>query len=137
MGSALFCPLCIWYNAVFLCFQESQGAKRGLQRRLEEMLQDERPIKDIVADIKHIQSKKNISEHEIVGIVSVLGCALRTICGVTLMKLKIASQSPNFTYRHHLSPSLMRYPLSTYPSLFLHSFTPTQLHVASPSPNLT
>ncbi|XP_034234845.1 protein krasavietz [Thrips palmi] len=49
--------------------QASQGAKRDLQLQLEEQLQEGRPIKDIIIDIKDLASKNNIPEHEIIGIV--------------------------------------------------------------------
>lgn len=51
-------------------YQASQGAKRDLQIQLEEQLQEGRPIKDIVMDIKDLATRNCISEHEIIGIVS-------------------------------------------------------------------
>jgi len=49
--------------------QASQGAKRDLQIQLEEQLQEGRPIKDIVMDIKDLATRNCIPEHEIIGIV--------------------------------------------------------------------
>jgi len=50
--------------------QESQGAKRTLERHLSTKLAEDAPIKDIIADVQKMATKANIPEHEVVIMVS-------------------------------------------------------------------
>lgn len=49
--------------------QASQEAKRDLQQLLLDDLADNKPIKDIVSDLKEMAQRSNIPEHEVVGLV--------------------------------------------------------------------
>ncbi|KAK7586060.1 hypothetical protein V9T40_003936 [Parthenolecanium corni] len=46
--------------------QESQGAKRSLERHLSIKLAEEAPIKEIISDIQKMAAKASIPEHEVV-----------------------------------------------------------------------
>lgn len=46
--------------------QESQGAKRTLERHLSTKLAEDAPIKDIIADLQKMATKASIPEHEVV-----------------------------------------------------------------------
>ena len=50
--------------------QASQEAKRDLQQLLLDHLADNRPIKDIVLDLKEMALRCSIPEHEVIGLVS-------------------------------------------------------------------
>lgn len=50
--------------------QASQEAKRDLQQVLLDDLGDNKPIKDMIVDIKEFSTKSEIPEHEIIGLVS-------------------------------------------------------------------
>lgn len=52
--------------------QASQEAKRDLQQLLIDDLADNRPIKDIVLDLKEMALKCAIPEHEVIGLVSLV-----------------------------------------------------------------
>lgn len=52
--------------------QASQEAKRELQQILESYLLDNRPIRDIVYELKEMAQKSDIPEHEIIGLVNQL-----------------------------------------------------------------
>lgn len=52
--------------------QASQEAKRDLQILLIDDLADNKPIKDIVNDLKEMALRCNIPEHDIIGLVSTL-----------------------------------------------------------------
>lgn len=49
--------------------QASQEAKRDLQQLLLDDLADNKPIKDIVSDLKEVAQRSNIPEHEVIGLV--------------------------------------------------------------------
>lgn len=49
--------------------QASQEAKRDLQQLLVDDLADNKPIKDIVSDLKEVSQRNNIPEHEVIGLV--------------------------------------------------------------------
>jgi uncharacterized protein with PhoU and TrkA domain len=49
--------------------QASQEAKRDLQQLLLDDLADNKPIKDIVGDLKEMAQRCNIHEHDIIGLV--------------------------------------------------------------------
>lgn len=49
--------------------QASQEAKRDLQQLLLDDLADNKPIKDIVSDLKEMAQRSNIPEHEVIGLV--------------------------------------------------------------------
>lgn len=49
--------------------QASQEAKRDLQEVLLDDLGDNKPIKDMIVDIKEFASKTEIPEHEIIALV--------------------------------------------------------------------
>lgn len=46
--------------------QESQGAKRSLERHMSAKLTEEAPIKEIVQDVQKMAAKASIPEHEVV-----------------------------------------------------------------------
>lgn len=49
--------------------QASQEAKRDLQQLLLDDLADNKPIKNIVSDLKEMAQRSNIPEHEVIGLV--------------------------------------------------------------------
>lgn len=49
--------------------QASQEAKRDLQQLLLDDLADNRPLKDIILDLKEMAQKSGIPEHEVIGLV--------------------------------------------------------------------
>lgn len=49
--------------------QASQEAKRDLQQLLLDDLADNRPLKDIILDLKEMTQKSGIPEHEVIGLV--------------------------------------------------------------------
>lgn len=49
--------------------QASQEAKRDLQQLLLDDLADNKPIKDIVSDLKEMAQRCNIPEHDVIGLV--------------------------------------------------------------------
>ena len=52
--------------------QASQEAKRDLQQLLLDDLADNRPLKDIILDLKEMAQKSGIPEHEVIGLVIIL-----------------------------------------------------------------
>ena len=50
--------------------QASQEAKRDLQQLLLDNLADNRPIKDVVIDLKEMAHRCAIPEHEVIGLVN-------------------------------------------------------------------
>lgn len=52
--------------------QASQEAKRELTQLLIDDINDNKTIKDIIADTKDMSAKSNIPEHEVIGLVSII-----------------------------------------------------------------
>ena len=46
--------------------QESQGAKRRLERYLSTRLAEEAPIKEVISEVQTMATKMSIPEHEVV-----------------------------------------------------------------------
>lgn len=62
--------LCNKMEGKFIYLQESEGAKRSLERHLSVKLSEDYPIKEIIGEVQKMATKANIPEHEVVILVS-------------------------------------------------------------------